>query len=218
MQVILTQDVEQLGRAGTLHDVKPGFARNYLIPKGLAHAATAGTIKQVQERQAAEERRLAKLEAEQQGLKNRIDGLRLVFTARAGAPGRRYGSITNADIAERLTQELGEEIDRRRVEPPQGGIHQLGEFPVTIRLVGRLAPKVTVEVRAEGAEDDERGERGEGSGDAGDTRRDDRDGNVGAESGDQTEPISGATTQANQEGPAAEVADEMDQLTHDREA
>ena len=211
MKVILTQDVEQLGHAGTLHDVKPGFARNYLIPKGLAQAATAGTIKQVQERQAAEERRLAKLEAEQQDLKNRIDGLRLEFVARAGAQGRLYGSITSADIAERITQQVGEEIDRRRVELPQGGIHELGEFQVTVRLVGRLAPKVTVAVRGEG---DEQGEDAEG---AGDTDRGEG-GNIGAESGDQTEPISGATTQANQEGPAAEVADEMGEPTPDREA
>jgi large subunit ribosomal protein L9 len=211
MKVILTQDVEQLGQAGTLQDVKPGFARNYLIPKGLAQAATAGTIKQVQERQAAEERRLVKLEAEQQDLKSRIDGLRLEFVARAGAQGRLYGSITSTDVAERLTQQVGEEIDRRRVELPQGGIHELGEFQVTVRLVGRLAPKVTVAVRGEG---DEEGEGAEGAGDA----RRGEGGNVGAESGDQTEPISGATTQANQEGPAAEVADEMGRLTYDREA
>ena len=210
MKVILTQDVEQLGHAGTLHDVKPGFARNYLIPKGLAQAATAGTIKQVQERQAAEERRLAKLEAEQQDLKNRIDGLRLEFVARAGAQGRLYGSITSADVAERLTQQVGEEIDRRRVELPQGGIQELGEFQVTVRLVGRLAPKVTVAVRSEG---DDQDEGAEGVGDA----RRGEGGEVGAESGDQTEPISGATTQANQEGPAAEVADEMGEPTPDRE-
>ena len=211
MKVILTQDVQQLGQAGTLHDVKPGFARNYLIPKGLAQAATAGTIKQVQERQAAEERRLVKLEAEQQDLKSRIDGLRLEFVARAGVQGRLYGSITSADVAERITQQVGEEIDRRRVELPQGGIHELGEFQVTVRLVGRLAPKVTVAVRSESGESDE---DAEGSGD---THRGEG-GEVGAESGDQTEPISGATTQANQEGPAAEVADEMGQPTPDREA
>jgi large subunit ribosomal protein L9 len=211
MKVILTQDVQQLGQAGTLHDVKPGFARNYLIPKGLAQAATAGTIKQVQERQSAEERRLVKLEAEQQDLKSRIDGLRLEFVARAGVQGRLYGSITSADVAERLTQQVGEEIDRRRVELPQGGIHELGEFQVTVRLVGRLAPKVTVAVRGEGDDQDE------GAAGSGDAHRGEG-GEVGAESGDQTEPISGATTQANQEGPAAEVADEMGQSTPDRGA
>ena len=148
MKVILTQDVEQLGHAGTLHDVKPGFARNYLIPKGLAQAAAAGTIKQVQERQAAEERRLAKLEAEQQDLKNRIDGLRLEFVARAGAQGRLYGSITSADLAEQLDRRLGQPIDKRRIELPEP-IRQLGTFPVPVRLHRNVTATLTVEVQAE---------------------------------------------------------------------
>ena len=207
MKVILTQDVEQLGRAGTLHDVKPGFARNYLIPKGLAQAANAGTIKPVQLRQAAEERRLAKLEAEQQDLMTRINGLRLEFTARAGAQGRLYGSITSADVAERLSQQVGEELDRRKVELPQGGIHELGEFPVTVRLVGRLAPRITVAVRAEGAEGTEGAEGAEGV-----------EGTEGAQGGarargsSKSNPVLATTTQANQEGAAVEVADEMSGL------
>ncbi|HET8629321.1 MAG TPA: 50S ribosomal protein L9 [Thermomicrobiales bacterium] len=152
MKVILTQDVEQLGTAGTLHEVKPGYARNYLIPKGLAQAATPGAIKQVEIRQAAEQRRIAKLEAEQQSLADRLDGMRLEFVARAGAQGRLFGSVTGADIAERLTQEVGQEIDRRKVDLPHG-IHETGEFAVPVRLVGRLAPVVTVLVRAEGGGD-----------------------------------------------------------------
>ncbi len=145
MKVILTQDVEQLGHASTLHDVKPGFARNYLIPKGLAQAATAGTIKQVQERQAAEERRLAKLEAEQQDLKNRIDGLRLEFVARAGAQGRLYGSITSADIAERLIAQVGEEIDRRKVDLDDP-IRTVGTHEVPVKLHTDVQFRITLEV------------------------------------------------------------------------
>lgn len=152
MKVILMQDVEHLGSVGTLHDVKPGFARNYLIPKGLAQVATAGTIKQVEERQAAERRRIAKLEAEMQSLADRIAGLRLTFYARAGAQGRLFGSVTSADIATKLSQELGQEIDRRKVDLA-AGIHETGEFQVPVRLVGRLAPEVTVVVIAEGGEE-----------------------------------------------------------------
>lgn len=152
MKVILMQDVEHLGSAGTLHDVKPGFARNYLIPKGLAQVATAGTMKQVEERQAAERRRIAKLEAEMQSLAERIAGLRLTFYARAGAQGRLFGSVTSADIATKLSQELGQEIDRRKVDLP-AGIHETGEFQVPVRLVGRLAPEVTVVVGTEEAEE-----------------------------------------------------------------
>ncbi len=149
MKIILTQDVEKLGAAGTLQDVKPGYARNYLIPQGMAEAATAGMIKQVEERQAAEQRRIAKQEVAMQSLADRIQGMRLTFTARAGESGRLFGSVTNADIAEALTSELGEEIDRRKVDVG-AGIHEVGEFPVTINLVGRLKPQITAVVQAEG--------------------------------------------------------------------
>lgn len=149
MKVILVSDVEHLGSAGTLHDVKPGFARNYLIPRGLASFATAGAMKQATERQAAEQRRIAKQEQEMQSLADRISGLRLEFTARVGAQGRLFGSITSADIASRLSEATGQEIDRRKVDLPQG-LHEVGEFQVPVRLVGRLAPLVTVAVRAEG--------------------------------------------------------------------
>jgi large subunit ribosomal protein L9 len=154
MKIILTQDVEKLGDAGTLQEVKPGYARNYLIPRGMAVAATTGMVKQVQERQAAEQRRIAKQEVAMQSLADRISGMRLAFTARAGDTGRLYGSVTNAEIAERLSQELGEEIDRRKVDVP-GGIHEVGEFTVTINLVGRLKPQITAVVVAEGVDEQE---------------------------------------------------------------
>lgn len=153
MKVILARDVEHLGSAGTMHDVKPGFARNYLIPKGLATFATAGSIKQATERQAAEQRRIAKQEQEMQSLADRISGMRVEFTARVGAQGRLFGSITSADIATKLSEAVGQEIDRRKVDLPQG-LHEVGEFQVPVRLVGRLAPVVTVAVRPEGAEEE----------------------------------------------------------------
>ncbi len=152
MKIILIQDVEKLGAAGTMQEVKPGFARNYLIPKGMALAATAGMAKQVKEHQAAEQRRIVKQEQSMQSLADRIAGLRLTFTARAGETGRLYGSVTNADIAEMLSQQLGEEIDRRKIEIP-GGIHEVGEFPVIVNLVGRLKPQITAVVVAEGVEE-----------------------------------------------------------------
>jgi large subunit ribosomal protein L9 len=152
MKIVLTQDVEKLGAAGSLQEVKPGYARNYLIPKGFAQAATAGMIKQVAEQQAAEQRRVAKQEVAMQSLADRIQGMRLTFTARAGETGRLFGSVTNADIAEELTKQLGEEIDRRKVDTGNG-IHIVGEHAVTINLVGRLKPQITAIVVAEGVEE-----------------------------------------------------------------
>jgi large subunit ribosomal protein L9 len=223
MKVILTKDVEQLGDAGTLHEVKPGFARNYLIPKGLAQAATAGTIKQVQLRQAAEQRRIAKQEAEQQDLAGRIEGLRLEFVARAGAQGRLFGSVTSADIATKLSQLVGQEIDRRKVDLP-GGIHEVGEVEVPIRLVGRLAPRITAVVIAEGSEvgkDDEGDEGDEGDeddeGDEGDEGDDSREGAEGA-TGGEDEVSDPADTLTNEAGPGAEVADEMSGLVAEERA
>ena len=154
MKIILTQDVEKLGDSGTLQEVKPGYARNFLIPRGMAVAATTGMVKQMQERQAAEQRKIAKQEVAMQSLADRISGMRLTFTARAGDTGRLYGSVTNAEIAEQLSQELGEEIDRRKIEVP-GGIHEVGDFTVTVNLVGRLKPQITAIVVAEGVTEEE---------------------------------------------------------------
>ena len=143
MKIVLRQDVPKLGEAGTIQEVKPGFARNYLIPQGLAVVATAGEVKTAEHNAAVRARKIAKQEAQLQSLADKIDGQRLEFEVRAGEGGRLYGSITAADIAERLAKAVGEEIDRRKVvlEDP---IRQLGEHAVTVHLVGRLRPAVTV--------------------------------------------------------------------------
>lgn len=143
VKVILMQDVPKLGDAGSVQDVAPGYARNYLIPQGIASIATAGTIRQVEERQAAEARRIARQEEELRGLSERIQGTRIEIQVRAGEQGRLYGSITAADVAEKLAATVGEEIDRRKVDLDEP-IRALGEHEVTIRLVGRLTPTITV--------------------------------------------------------------------------
>lgn len=145
MKVILTEDVPKLGAAGTVQDVANGYARNYLIPQGMATIATRGSIKQVEERQAAEAKRIAKQEEELRGLSERIQGMRIEIEARVGEQGRLYGSVTGADIAERLSSALGEEIDRRKIELDEP-IRTVGDHEITVRLVGRLMPVVTVAV------------------------------------------------------------------------
>jgi large subunit ribosomal protein L9 len=145
MKVILLKDVPKLGSTGSIQEVAPGYARNYLIPQGFAAAATKGSIKQAEERIAAEQRRIAKQEDALRGLSERIQGMRLVMEARVGEAGRLYGSITADAIAERLSAELGEEIDDRKIglEHP---IRTIGDHEVTVRLVGRLTPTITVTV------------------------------------------------------------------------
>lgn len=143
MKIVLRQDVPKLGEAGTVQEVKPGFARNYLIPQGLAVLATPGEIKTAEHNAGVKARKIAKQEAQLQSLADKIAGKRLEFTVRAGEGGRLYGSITASEIAEELAKVVGEEIDRRRVilDDP---IRQLGEHAVVVHLVGRLRPAITV--------------------------------------------------------------------------
>jgi large subunit ribosomal protein L9 len=148
MKIVLRQDVPKLGEAGTIHEVANGYARNYLIPQGMAVVATPGEVKTAEHNQAVKARKIAKQEAQLQALADKIDGQRLSFTARAGEQGRLFGSITAADIAAELARAVGEEVDRRRIlldEP----LRTVGEHAVVVHLVGRLRPTVTVAVVGE---------------------------------------------------------------------
>ena len=150
MKVILTEDVQNLGTTGTIQEVKNGYARNYLLPRGLAKPATPGTVKLIEQKKAADEKKIARAEEENRALAGQIEQQTVRLTARVGQNGRLYGSITSAQIADALSAKLGQEIDRRKVELPEN-IHSVGEYDVTVRLVGRLAPKVKVIVEDEAA-------------------------------------------------------------------
>jgi large subunit ribosomal protein L9 len=154
MKVILLRDVPNVGKAGTIQSVSDGFARNYLIPQRLAEPATPDRVAVAQARLAAQRRRILVghghhgVEQAEQALRDlaqRLEGFRVVIPARVGESGRLYGSITGRDIAERLSQLVGHEIDRRAVELEEP-IRSLGEHRVPIHLVGSLRPTVIVEV------------------------------------------------------------------------
>lgn len=148
MKVVLRKDVEKLGEAGSVQTVADGFARNYLIPKGLAVLATSGELKVVAENTRVREMKIARQERQLQDLADKISGQRLAFIARSGDQGRLYGSITAGDIAERLSAAVGQEIDRRKVVLADP-IRSVGEHNVAVHLVGRLRPQVTVIVTGE---------------------------------------------------------------------
>jgi large subunit ribosomal protein L9 len=152
MKIILRQDVPKLGDKGTVQTVADGYARNYLIPQGFAVLATAGELKTLAENQKVADRKIARQEAELQSLADRIAGKTLTFEARAGDGGRLYGSITSADIAEKLGALIGTEIDRRKVVLDEA-IRTTGEHAVAIHLVGKLRPQITVVVNGEAAEE-----------------------------------------------------------------
>lgn len=150
MKVLLKQDLENIGLAGEVHKVADGYGRNYLLPQGIAVVASPSMMKQaVVWRKKAEAHR-AELRAEYEALSAKIEGVRLTFTARAGETGKLYGSITTTQIADDLNEQLGTEIDRRKVgvEP----LRQLGEHKVVVRLSGDFQPELTVIIENEAGE------------------------------------------------------------------
>jgi large subunit ribosomal protein L9 len=151
MKVVLMQDVPNLGKTGDIKDVADGYGRNYLLPKGYAALATKGLIKQAQERAAAQEKRQAKARSEAEQLAERINGQTLRFTVRVGELERLYGSITNVDIAEKVQQQLGIELDRRKIDLGDP-IKRAGVYSVPVRLATGIEPRLNVVVEGEGGE------------------------------------------------------------------
>jgi large subunit ribosomal protein L9 len=143
-QVILRQDVEKLGRAGEIVTVRPGYARNYLLPGGFAFEATPGALRQIEEdkRQAEARARRDYLEARRRAAQ--LEQISLTFQARAGSESKLFGSITTADIADRLReQSLDFEVDRRQIDLEEP-IKALGVYAVPIRLHAEVRPEIKV--------------------------------------------------------------------------
>jgi large subunit ribosomal protein L9 len=156
MEVILLKDVPRLGRAGELRKVAPGYARNHLIPKGLAVFATEGAVKELEQQQQLEARREKQVETEAQALAEELEGVTVTIYAKTGEKERLYGSVTSGDIAEALEKETGRIIDRRKIELEEP-IRQLGIHSVPVRLLSDLSPLIRVDVLAqdEGAVDED---------------------------------------------------------------
>lgn len=145
--VILRKDMENLGEAGELVSVKPGYARNYLIPQGLALLATEGNRRRFEEERRQAARSAARELEKAEELATGIEGHSLTFTVKAGEEGRLYGSVTAADIADALLAE-GLSVDRRLVELDEP-IKELGVYRVPVRLHAEVRPEVKIWVVAE---------------------------------------------------------------------
>jgi large subunit ribosomal protein L9 len=160
MEIILLKDVDNLGPAGEIREVAAGYARNYLIPRGLATVVTKASLKQLELQRQAEARRQEKLEAEAREIATELEGLTLTFLAKAGEKDRLYGSITTGDIAGALERETGESVDRRKIDL-EDPIRELGTYAVPVKLLPDVTPSVTVVVQKEeepeheGGRDDE---------------------------------------------------------------
>ncbi len=148
MELILREDVEKLGRRGDVVKVADGYARNFLLPRGLGMTVTAANKAMIDKERKAHEARLAKEKAEFEALAARIAGLRFVAPRKVGENEALYGSVTSADVAEFLKTK-GIEIDKRRVlldEP----IKSLGEHEVKIRLHPEVQAPLKLLVTKEG--------------------------------------------------------------------
>jgi len=159
MKVLLKEDVDNLGYAGEVHDVANGYGRNYLIPRGLAVKATPGVLKQARAWRERAEARRAERRARYEELTEKINGMHLNFRAKAGETGRLYGSVTMIDVADRLNEELGTEIDRRKFDSEP--LRELGEHRVPIHLDRDFHPQLLVFVHPERAETEEADEEAE---------------------------------------------------------
>ena len=145
MKVIFLQDVEGQGKAGDLKEVANGYARNYLIPKGLAAGATPALMANRAQRVAAEQRKLERQAEQNQQQAERLGQITLTFRARVGREGRLYGSITSQDIAAGLREAEGIVIDRRTIVLPEP-IRSTGTYTVPVKIAQKLEPKITVNV------------------------------------------------------------------------
>ena len=132
MQIILTQDVANLGKAGELVSVRPGYGRNYLVPRGLAVSATVRNKNRLDHDRAVIERRIAKERASATELAGKINGMTLQFERIVGDDEKLFGSVTNRDIADQLKR-AGVEIDHRAIQLDQA-IKAIGKYEAPVRL------------------------------------------------------------------------------------
>lgn len=147
VEVILREDVENLGKVGDVIDVKPGFARNYLVPQGMAYEATAGNKRRLAEDRLRHERVAERARTDAEKLAAELEGRSITFAVKSGEGGRLFGSVTNADIAQKLAEE-GVTIDRHtiRLDEP---LKQLGAYTVAVHLHADVRPEIKVWVVSE---------------------------------------------------------------------
>ncbi|MBD0334268.1 MAG: 50S ribosomal protein L9 [Cyanobacteria bacterium Co-bin13] len=148
VQVVLNQDIRKLGRNGDLVEVAPGYARNYLLPQGMAVRTTPGVLKQVERRREKERQRLLELKQEAEVTKKALETIGLFTVQKAvGEKEAIFGTVTAADVAEVIQATAGKEVDRREITLPD--INKLGEYRVDVKLHPEVTATVNLRVAAE---------------------------------------------------------------------
>jgi large subunit ribosomal protein L9 len=150
MEVLLSEDVDNLGERGQVVRVRAGYGRNYLLPQGLATEATPGNRRMIDEKKRILAKREVREKVSAEGQAGVLGGLEIIFDRRVGEHGILYGSVTSLDIVEELKKK-GHTIERRRISLREP-IKQVGEFDVVVKLHRDVNPSIKVIVRKEGAE------------------------------------------------------------------
>ena len=133
MEIILLESIDRLGGLGDLVNVRPGFARNYLLPKGKAKLATAANIAEIAERRAELEKHEAEVLKAAKARAQQLEGLEISIAAKSGGEGKLFGSVTNANITEAVN-EKGVELEKSEVRMPEGPIRLAGEYDIDLHL------------------------------------------------------------------------------------
>ncbi|AOV16493.1 50S ribosomal protein L9 [Acidihalobacter aeolianus] len=150
MEIILLDKVENLGGLGEKVKVRPGYARNYLIPTGKAKYATPANIAEFEARRAELEKVAAEALAAAEARSAKLDGMVVTLTALAGAEGKLFGSIGTQDIADAVTA-AGVEVERKEVRLPEGALRHVGEYDVEVHLHSDVDATIKVVVNGETA-------------------------------------------------------------------
>lgn len=148
MEVILKQDIANVGKMGDVVNVREGYARNYLLPRGLVLVANKRNLNAFEHQKRIVESQKERAQKEAQTLSGKLAALTLMLSAKAGEEGKLFGSVTNIDI-ERALKDQGFTVDRRKIDLP-GPIKALGEYAVPVRLPLDVTATVKVKVVAEG--------------------------------------------------------------------
>ena len=145
MKVVMRDDVENIGRKGDLIEVTDGYARNFLVPRGLAMKATKGVVQQAEAMRRNREARDARDREAAQALADQLTGKRIELRARAGEGGRLFGSVTPADVVDAVRAQTGVELDRRKTQLAEP-LKELGAVEVPVKLHADVEAILTVDV------------------------------------------------------------------------
>lgn len=148
MQIILLEKIGKLGNLGDTVEVRSGYARNYLLPKGKATEATPENLKKLEARRAELEAKQAEILADATERGTKLNGITITMSVKAGTEGRLFGSVTNADIAEAVTN-AGVKLDKQEVRIANGSIRNIGEHEVTLTLHPDVIVPIIVKIDAE---------------------------------------------------------------------